>query len=373
MKHLYFDESGFTGNNLLDMNQPFFCYLGLDSNSEIENSFLHSKAVYGYTESEVKGFRLCKSVNGQKLIKELWNLCSDKIKFVLHDKKYALAAKIFEYVYEPVFADYNIILYNSGLHIFFANFLYYDFLFLIDEKAEAVFSSFQEFIRSEKSIIFSDNLSLNSDESSFLKYFISFCKKFSKKIASDVSFNDEADSWLLDLSATSLFNLLGAFEGEGVEPLVVVCDNSKPLLSFASFLDAEINNEKIAYAGLRDGEKSRITFNLAKKIEFGDSKTNVSLQIADILASSIIYAANHKTESFSEEIRALSENSFARNVSVMPLNILEDYTELELSAYLEMLRILSLSYSKKEKLFRVSCLTNFIEKRHRFDLLRYLK
>lgn len=122
MKHLYFDESGFTGNNLLDMNQPFFCYLGLDSNSEIENSFLHSKAVYGYTESEVKGFRLCKSVNGQKLIKELWNLCSDKIKFVLHDKKYALAAKIFEYVYEPVFADCNIILYNSGLHLFFANF-----------------------------------------------------------------------------------------------------------------------------------------------------------------------------------------------------------------------------------------------------------
>ncbi len=39
MKCLYFDESGFTGNNLMDKDQPIFCYLGLECSPDIESAF----------------------------------------------------------------------------------------------------------------------------------------------------------------------------------------------------------------------------------------------------------------------------------------------------------------------------------------------
>lgn len=122
MKHLYFDESGFTGTNLMDKDQPIFCYLGLECSPDIETAFLELKAKYRYGDSEVKGTNIIKHTHGQNLLKELWSLCAGKVKYVLADKKYALAAKIFEYVYEPVFAEHNTILYNSGLHIFFCQF-----------------------------------------------------------------------------------------------------------------------------------------------------------------------------------------------------------------------------------------------------------
>lgn len=373
MKHLYFDESGFTGNNLLDSSQPFFCYVGVESDSATEFFFIKLKEKYGYSENEVKGLKLCKHSSGQKLLKDLWSHCSDKTKYVLHDKKYALAAKIFEYVYEPVFAKYNTIIYNSGLHIFFSNFLYSDFFLRTPDNAEKIFVSFQNFIKERKSFCFSDTLVRNDNACIFLDFFVNFCRKFSANIASDINFEEKTDSWILDLTSTSLFNLLGAFEADSTETLKVICDKSKPLDAFSPFFNSEIGNDKIVYAGLRNGEKHRLTFNLAEKIHLEDSKDYKSLQIADFLASSVIYSANNPNDIFSKDIMSLSQNSFVASTSLLPINMLDSYTDIEIWAYLEMLRILAMSYSKKEKMLKVAYLTNFIRKEHKFDLLRYLK
>lgn len=372
MKQLYFDEAGFTGNNLLDEVQPYFCYLGLSSDIECEQYFFSLKTKYGYSSGEVKGQKLCKTQKGQKLLKELWTFCSDRVKFVLHNKKYALAAKIFEYVYEPVFAEHNTILYNSGLHLFFANFLYYDFLLKIDKDAETIFTSFQDFLRSKNNPDFMSFDSMAYDESSFLGYFIKFCDRNRRKIVSEVDFDNNTNSWLLDLTSTSLFSLLGSFEGDGTERLDVICDSSKPLISFSSFLDASIGNEQIVYAGLREGEKHRLTFNLANKIKIEDSKKCISLQMSDFLASSIVYSVNHD-DLFSTDIQNLSDGCFEKAVSVMPINVMSDYTCTEINAYLEMLKTLSMSYSKKEKILRIIFLTQFIHEKHKFNLLKYLR
>jgi len=50
MKKIFFDEAGYSGNNLHDEEQPCFCYLGLISSDEIEQDFLDLKKKYGYGE-----------------------------------------------------------------------------------------------------------------------------------------------------------------------------------------------------------------------------------------------------------------------------------------------------------------------------------
>lgn len=68
MKCLYFDESGFTGTNLMDKDQPIFCYLGLECSPDIETAFLELKAKYRYGDSEVKGTNIIKHTRGQNFL-----------------------------------------------------------------------------------------------------------------------------------------------------------------------------------------------------------------------------------------------------------------------------------------------------------------
>ena len=219
MKSLYFDEAGFTGNNLKDVEQPFFCYLGFVSESIIEEQFLEIKKKYGYDKQECKGTRLCNSTKGQKVIREVWELIGDRAKYVIHNKKYALAAKIFEYVYEPVFANNNMVFYQIGFHRFLTNYLYTGFS-LNDITAEKIFESFQRFIIGKKKDSYLDLLGDKPDGDHPLYYFYKFCSQYKNEIASDVDFSTPGENWLLDLTMTSLYNLLGAFAGDGTEGII---------------------------------------------------------------------------------------------------------------------------------------------------------
>ncbi len=371
MKHLYFDESGYTGNNLLDNTQPTFCYLGVDCSTELENAFLSLKTKYQYSNSEVKGTNVVKHKAGQKLLKELWPLCAEKTKFFLADKKYALAAKMFEYVYEPVFADHNVIIYNSGFHIFFTNFLYWNYFTKSNRSAESIFANFQKFIKGKKQIDFVDSIKPEPLPDNPLYPFFKFCQMYRNKIASDITFSESFDTWILDITDTGLFSLLAAFEGDGTESLQVVCDDSKPITAFKDFLDVEVGDTRKLYAGVRE-HKLRINFNLANKIEMKSSKTCISLQIADFLAASVVYAFN-KSDDFSKDISKFASNSMVADISLLP-RPLSDYSEEEISSYLTMMEILGDSkMTYREKLHSVWYLSRFIKPCHKFDLLKYLQ
>ena len=372
MKHLYFDESGYTGNNLLDTTQPTFCYLGLDCTPELQNAFISLKSNYKYSNTEVKGTNVVKHTVGQKLLRELWLLCAEKTKFFLVDKKFALAAKMFEYVYEPVFADHNVIIYNSGFHIFFTNFLYWNYFTKSDASAESIFANFQEFIKEgKKKIDFVNSIKPVPKEDDPLYSFFKFCQLYKDKIASDITFTDSFETWILDVTDTGLFSLLTAFEGDSIEPLQVVCDDSKPVTAFKDFLDIEVGDTRKLYAGIRE-HKQGINFNLADKVKMESSKNCIPLQIADFLAASVIYAYN-KDDEFAKDIRNIAVNCMTSEVSLLPVSV-SDYTDEEIQAYFEMMDILSdENIVYREILHAVWLLSRFIKPCHKFDLLKYLK
>jgi hypothetical protein len=344
MKYLYFDESGFTGNNLLDEMQPFFVYLGIDSNIEIENKFIELKQKYNYLKIEIKGNKISKSHNGQLLLNDLWDFVWDRVKYVVHDKKYALAAKIFEYVYEPIFPNCNMIFYSIDFHRFFSSLIYS--LFIIEDKtAESFFNGFCEYIKNKKQNEFLPLITNIPDQQHPLDTFYRFCELHRKKIACDIDFSTPMENWLLDLTMTSLYSLLGAFAGDTSEELLVTCDESKPMREDAGLINTFIGDTRILYTNLLNN-KTRINYNLKEPIKLCNSKNYLSLQIADILVSSISYSISHKEEEFSKKLLEKTNLCFLHKNSVLPLNIFNQYDEYEIMIYFEIMNELCKRKSK---------------------------
>lgn len=199
-------------------------------------------------------------------------------------------------------------------------------------------------------------------------YFYQFCNLYKEQIASDITFDDPADIWILDITNTALFSLLSAFEGDGSDPLKVTCDNSKPICAYKNFLDVQIGNEQPLYIEFQ-GVKRRINFNLASEIQMEDSKNCVALQIADFLVSSVIYAYTNNDE-FTKEIKPFLNNSIEISISS---RLPSDYSYSEICGYLTMLDLLSrkeLNYY--EKLYAVQRISYDIRLCHKLDLLKYL-
>jgi hypothetical protein len=344
MKKLYFDECGFTGNNLLDEDTPFFIYLGIESNEDFENKFKELKQKYNYPQKETKGNRLCKSSTGQKLINDLWNYVKNNIKYVVHNKKYALAAKIFEYTYEPIFSEYNSILYHIDFHRFFSSLIYYSFV-LKDKTAEFFFNSFKEYIMNKKHDGFLISLDNLQTENPFLYNFYKFCELHRQEIIYDIDDSLSTEKWLLDLTMASLNSILGSFAGDSSEELFVICDESKPLKVNIELMNAFIGDTRTIYINLLNN-RSRINYNLKEEIKLCKSDEHISLQIADVLVSSISYAIKHKDNIFYKNLLQNTENCFLSKSSTFPISV--QYDEYELEIYYKIMHELSEEKSKIE-------------------------
>lgn len=194
---------------------------------------------------------------------------------------------MFEYVYEPVFAEVSTLFYQINFHKYIAMSMY-DLFSKNDSTAEQLFNGFYNFIKDKGKVNLSDYIvSCNIIKTSPLFYFEQFCSQYKTEIASDIDFMDKADKYILDLTLASLYNLLICFSAGSPEQMEVHCDNSKPIANDMSFWEAFINNENIVYAPFFD-TSFQLTFNITQKPILEDSKKVVQLQIADLLVSSII-------------------------------------------------------------------------------------
>lgn len=126
---IYFDESGFTGNNLLHPNQKHFAYGSIATDDTEAKEFVTGLIKkYGIQNGELKGRQLVKFNKGRKAIDEIFEHFEGRIKISISDKKFALACKFFEYIFEPCISDINSLFYGIGFHKFIANILYVEFL-----------------------------------------------------------------------------------------------------------------------------------------------------------------------------------------------------------------------------------------------------
>ena len=125
--------------------------------------------------------------------------------------------------------------------------------------------------------------------------------------------------WILDLTDTSLFNLL-AHWGTKYAQLTAICDDSKPLKSNLSNYEAMIGRTKKEFQ-IINGNKLPITFNLSGPVNLADSRSHHGVQIADVVAATTVYVSqmNDVNDAFLERWQDyFYENVIYSHASVVP-------------------------------------------------------
>jgi len=108
------DEAGHTGPDLLHPEQRYFGFASIaiqDGEAwEIIQKGLRDHPVQML---ELKAARLMRSARGRNLIASLLEAAEGRFAVNVHDKLLALCGWVFEYIYEPVYQDNPVLLYEK--------------------------------------------------------------------------------------------------------------------------------------------------------------------------------------------------------------------------------------------------------------------
>jgi Protein of unknown function (DUF3800) len=291
IQEIYCDESGFTGNNLLDEATPFFAYATVAVSHEEAKEFVEGVIKdYRVQSGELKFQRLIRYSRGREAITHVLSKFSHRSKVTINHKKFNLACKFYEYIFEPTIASKNSIFYNLNFHRFISNLLYLHFE-QKHEYAEKIFEDFYNLMKIKDSdgLLYLFNSTTLPSISPALDIVRTFC------IHQQDVVNEELESlkgtdvgkWILDLTQSSLVSLLSEW-GEEYDQLRVFCDASKPLQEQTEIYQAMVNKEEKISMELA-GEEHAITFNLADVPQLVNSQSHPGIQIADILAGTFTF------------------------------------------------------------------------------------
>ena len=306
-QQIYFDESGYTGNNLLHPNQKYFAY-GSVATDDLEAKEFVTALIkkYGIQGGELKGSRLVQFNKGRKAVDEIFTHFEGRIKLSISEKKFALACKFFEYIFEPCISEINSFFYDIGFHKFIANMLYVEFL-ARGAGAEQIFVEFENLMRSRNAdgleAIFSS--STHPENSPILIQIREFAQHRAEDICIELaSLGDEGvGKWILDLTNSALFTLLANW-GLEFEQVTAICDHSKPLQHVQSLFNVMIDRKGRQFSAAF-GKEHPITFNLSCPIQFADSKITHGIQLADAVSAAAVYALSNQSNEHVEKWKAL--------------------------------------------------------------------
>lgn len=294
IQEIYCDESGATGNNLLNNEQPFFTYASVAVNdNEATNCVEQVIKDYKIQGDELKGLNLLKFNKGRQAIKYILQKYQNQLKVAVFHKKFNLACKLYEHIFEPTIGANNTLFYNLGFHKFISNLLYLEFQ-QRGEYAEEIFADFENLMKTkdEKQTNYLFSSLFLPNISPILNIIRTFC------ICHRDTINQELNSlqdtgvgkWVLDLTHSALFSILAEW-GQEFYQLNVFCDVAKPLQQYQGLLNVMIDQKDKLFMQL-SGEQHPISFNLSSSIELVDSKNYPGIQIADVAAAACAFCYN---------------------------------------------------------------------------------
>ncbi len=323
---IFCDESGFTGNDLSNVDQPHFVYAGIaitpEEANEIKDRVIREYQVNG---NELKGKNLVKYAKGRKAVSDILEKVGSRSQCAVMHKKYALACKLYEYLFEPVLAEKSRIFYEIGFHRFISMIVYLE-MRIREGNAERLFEDFEQLMRRKDMTGLSYLFGAGHTQPavrSLSAMVQEFCVTNQQKIFEEIDFlrNLTVGRWILDLTAACLNPVLWHW-GSKFESLEVYCDDSKPLESFLKegVFDAMIGRTDKQTFEL-EGHSQQVTFNLAKAIELVRSDLTPGIQIADVVSSALAHALQNRTEEYSGEwLRKFDDASAINPNSIMPMS-----------------------------------------------------
>ena len=282
-----------------------FVYAGIAIDEE-RASQLHAEAVTSFRipGRELKGANLLKYNRGRKAVSWILAESSKYSHVMVANKKYALACKFFEYIFEPVLAEHNSLFYAIDFHKFVATLLH----MCATAGDPHVNKSLKNFVEMMKNMD-PDQLEVvlsplgYFDQSNPIGMVFAFALCHQKRIKDEIRTVRESDSlagWSLELSMTALHWLLASW-GEEFDVLDVYCDKSKPIQEASEFFDVFIGRDDKSYVRFGSQPSPPIIYNLSGPISLLDSRESHAVQIADVVSSSLAYAYKNPEDEISKE------------------------------------------------------------------------
>ena len=291
---IYLDESGNTGSNLLDTNQPVFTLASCMFSNEESQKLLELVDSNSPHEAHFKNLRRRKS--GQDgIVRLMSNKLVDlkNVKISIFLKEFMITAKIVDILIEHVMHLKGEDLYLNGRNIALSNMLYYCLpTFFDSDLVQSMYQCFVIMIREQ-------------DQESIDNFYQSV--ENVRKSSSDDKYNGNVDLILdtkifvydalknidkscLDPSIPSLFShcvLWGEAYPKGFH---IIHDDShsieKQRLLFAQFMDWTQAEVELGY----DRRKYKLPLK-GKSFKLASSDQHSQLQVSDIIASSFSYWA----------------------------------------------------------------------------------
>lgn len=146
---LYFDESGYTGYNLLDKNQPIFAIASTDIAPSLANEILRA-SFPRYRGREYKFTNIWRSSNKKGLIEFGRHLSDleDQIFCWVMDKSFVVLTKIVDFLIEPCLTNAGYDFYSDGFCWKYTNHIYFGFReFAPPSLLARLLTSYQRFSR----------------------------------------------------------------------------------------------------------------------------------------------------------------------------------------------------------------------------------
>jgi hypothetical protein len=295
---IYCDESGNTGPALLDPNQKFFGFGSVAiTNAEARDLIARTRSKFPVQMPELKAAKLVRTTRGIALLEMLVEELKGRFVVCVHDKLLALCANFFEYTFEPVFRESPWLLYEKGLGKYVAM-VCWSWLRASEADAKQAVEQFQQYLRTldeKRAPLLFDVVRTPIDQAQGGNPFeciLRFTRGYREEIIADnarLGRNlPDGGRWVLDLATTSMFTHLNHW-GQTGRPLLVRCDESKPLKAMMPLLSGDDSDAGIARARAK-AFQGPLGWTYASPPEFVSSNHHVGVQLADVLAGAIVLA-----------------------------------------------------------------------------------
>jgi hypothetical protein len=292
MSSIYLDESGFTGTDLLSLEQPFFVVSSLLLDDATIAVWL-AELTQATEAAEPKFSQMVRSPRGRVAITAFCRLLAQnqgKMLFQLVHKRYALLGKLLDCVVEPLYYAQGKDFYFEGQNVAFLNALHYA-TEPHPELKSAVLSALLSLCR-EPSV---ETLGKLGASASALSAASRELKVLCEPIQDAVRWRrttgvEDLNRKLLRLQVTAVVSLVGGWNQELTGSLIVIADQSKELNESLETLMAFANPDLPEVKEIAAGREIRLPLRI-QEVRLADSRTTPGVQLADVAAGLVAHVA----------------------------------------------------------------------------------
>ncbi|WP_374371629.1 DUF3800 domain-containing protein [Dongia sp.] len=305
-KTLYFDESGFTGSNLLDPNQPIFVISSTSIDSESSEKMLRT-SFPNYQAAEFKFANIWRSGSKRRLIDLAGQLkeYEDQIFTWMIDKRFAVLTKVVDFLIEPLLTDSGYDFYADGFAWKYSNHIHVGLTYFAPpELYETLLNAYQTFSRNPTPKALQDlqsmlgimATSVNDDVKPFFEQMHLGALLFEKFHSLDAFKGSN------ELHFTSMLASVAFWRQRHPEDFEIVHDASANFFRQKEVWEQVTNSDVEPYLHpLGDGTSVQFPLRVTQTTPI-NSENSYAIQLCDVLAG---LAARHFDKSISAQDREL--------------------------------------------------------------------